>query len=78
MEKKEDQKLMTPLVDMGECTDCGSCLEVCPEVFKRNAETGYIDVVDLNIYPEECVQEAISVCPVDCITWEEFGRASYK
>lgn len=61
---------MRPIVDMGECTDCGSCLEVCPEVFKRNTETGYIDVADLNIYPGDCVQEAISVCPVDCISCE--------
>jgi ferredoxin len=77
MEKEEDEMLMIPVVDMGECTDCGSCLEVCPEVFKRNLETGNIDVADLNTYPEDCVQEAISVCPVDCISWEESGGTSY-
>jgi ferredoxin len=71
VEKAEDEMRMSPVVDMGECTDCGSCLEVCPEVFKRNSETGYIDVIYFHEYPEDCVQEAISVCPADCITWEK-------
>ena len=78
METEEDEMLMIPFVDMGECTDCGSCLEVCPEVFKRNSETGYIDVANLNTYPEDCVQEAISVCPEDCISWEESGALTYS
>jgi len=77
MEKEEVEVLMIPVVDMGECTDCGSCLEVCPEVFMRNSETGSIDVVNFNTYPEDCVQEAISVCPVDCISWEESGGPYY-
>ena len=76
MEREADKMRMMPVVDMGECTDCGSCLEVCPGVFQRNPETGYIDVADLDIYPEDCVQEAISVCPVDCISWEETSGPS--
>jgi len=71
MEKKEDKVPMIPAVDMGKCTDCGSCLEVCPEVFKRNPETEFIEVALLTAYPEDCVQEAISVCPADCISWEK-------
>jgi ferredoxin len=71
VEKKENETGMIPVIDMGECTDCGSCLEVCPEVFQRNSETGYIEVIYFNKYPEDCVQEAISVCPADCITWEK-------
>ena len=30
----------TPAIDRFECTDCESCLDLCPEVFQRNAETG--------------------------------------
>ena len=71
MEKEEDGMRMIPVVDMGQCTDCGSCLEVCKEVFKKNSETGYVEVISLSEYPEDCVQEAISVCPADCIAWEE-------
>ena len=60
-----------PVIDLNQCTDCESCLEICPGVFRRNTETGYIEVLDLKEYPEECVEEAISICPTDCITWEE-------
>ena len=60
-----------PVLDTGQCTDCESCLELCPKVFKRNTETGLIEVTDLSEYPEEDIQEAISMCPTDCITWEE-------
>ena len=61
---------MIPSIDLGQCTDCGSCVEICPEVFRKNSETGYIEIVSLYEYPEDCVQEAISICPTDCISWE--------
>jgi ferredoxin len=60
-----------PAIHLGECTDCESCLEVCPHIFRRNDETGQIEVMDLSEYSEEEVQEAISICPTECITWEE-------
>lgn len=60
-----------PAIDIGECTDCESCLELCPEVFRRNSETGYIEVAELAEYPEDCVDQAISICPADCISREE-------
>jgi ferredoxin len=59
-----------PVIDMGECTDCEGCLEVCPAVFRRN-EAGYIEVIDHDVYPEECVQEAMNCCPARCLAWEE-------
>jgi ferredoxin len=60
-----------PVVDMKECTDCESCLHLCPEVFKRNEETGYIEIIALDQYPEEDIQEVMNCCPKDCVTWEE-------
>ena len=59
------------VIDLSDCNDCESCLELCPEVFKRNEETGYIEVIDLSNYPEDKIQEVMSMCPDDCITWEE-------
>jgi ferredoxin len=59
-----------PNLDLSECTDCDGCIEVCPQVFKRNP-AGYIEVADLDEYPEACVEEAIRFCPADCIVWEE-------
>jgi ferredoxin len=59
-----------PVVDMSQCNMCEGCVEVCPETFQIS-EGGYIEVIELETYSEECVQEAISCCPRECITWEE-------
>jgi ferredoxin len=61
----------TPLIDLGECTDCESCVSLCPSVFVRNPDTGLIEVRELPEYPEEEIESAMSVCPADCINWEE-------
>ena len=60
-----------PRIDISECTDCESCLELCPSVFKKNKETGLIEVADLSEYPEDDIEEAMSMCPADCISLEE-------
>ena len=62
-----------PVIDSSECSDCESCVEVCPSVFRINEETGMIEAVELSQYPEEEIREAISCCPKDCITWEGGG-----
>ena len=59
-----------PVIDLGLCTDCESCLAVSPNIFRRNPETGLIEVMELVFYPEEEVDQAISICPPDCIAWE--------
>ena len=60
-----------PVMDISECTDCESCLEICPIVFKRNHDTGYIEIADLSEYPEEEIREAIGMCPANCISWND-------
>ena len=35
-----------PVIDLSQCTDCDSCLEVCPDLFRRNEETGLIELID--------------------------------
>lgn len=59
-----------PSLDVGECSGCESCLEVCPQVFRRNLQTGLIEVMDVEDYSEEEVLEAIKLCPADCIHLE--------
>jgi len=61
--------MKVPVVDIGPCTLCMGCVAVCPEVFQQN-DAGYIDVIELEIYPQETVNEAIKYCPEDCIRWE--------
>jgi len=61
--------MKAPVIDLGECVDCEACLDLCPGVFRRN-DAGYIEVVDLEEYPEEQVEDAIKNCPADCIAWK--------
>ncbi len=63
--------MKVPVVDIGACTLCMGCVELCPRVFRLNEDTGYIEVIDLELYPQAEVDEAIKYCPVDCITWED-------
>lgn len=60
-----------PILDLGRCTRCDSCIAVCPSVFRFNPETGIIEVRDLETYPEKEVEEAMAFCPESCISWEE-------
>ncbi len=60
-----------PLVDIGRCTLCGGCLEVAPEIFRYNEVFGFVEVIEAEEYSEEEVDEAIKICPVDCIEWED-------
>lgn len=65
------EKKGIPVVDMGGCTRCESCIEICPSVFSYNNETGWIDVAEMDCYPTEEVEEAMVFCPGRCIYWEE-------
>jgi ferredoxin len=60
----------TPFLDVSECSGCESCVEVCPHVFRRNPQTGMIEVMEIEDYSEEEVREAIKLCPADCIKLE--------
>jgi len=60
----------TPVIDLSTCSQCEGCVEVCPSVFRKN-EAGYIEVLDLSDFAEECVEEAMKFCPAGCIYWEE-------
>jgi len=59
-----------PIVELSDCIVCGVCVEACPEVFRLN-DAGYIEVRDLENFPEKEVDEAIKHCPADCIFWQK-------
>ncbi|MEE4608544.1 MAG: ferredoxin [Desulfobacteraceae bacterium] len=61
---------LRPVVDLGACSLCEGCIAVCPSVFRLN-DAGFIEVVELDDYPQDEVNEAIKNCPEDCIEWEE-------
>ncbi len=58
-----------PVVDVVACTLCMGCVEVCPEVFRLNEDLGVIEVIDMDTYPQDTVDEAIKYCPEDAIEW---------
>jgi len=60
-----------PAIDLSECSDCETCLALCPAVFVRNTETGFIEIQDMEEYPEEKIYEVMSFCPQDCISFSE-------
>ncbi len=59
-----------PYIEQEECTGCGLCEDMCPEVFQLN-EDGISEVHDPEGAPEEEIQEVIESCPVECIHWKE-------
>ena len=62
--------MKVPYVDIGVCTMCMGCVDLAPEVFLAN-DMGNISVVEMQVYPQEAVDEAIKYCPEDAIWWEE-------
>jgi len=69
----EEEQLVdhVPYIVEEECIACGSCEEVCPEVFKLNESLGFAQVINPGGAPEDRVQEAIDICPVTCIHWAD-------
>ncbi len=58
------------VVDQELCIGCGSCVEICPEVFELDEnEKSYVK------NQEACntcnCEEAIEICPVGAISWED-------
>ena len=52
------------------CIGCSACVAIASEVFELNDE-GLSVVKKLDSYNKEDVDNAISACPVDAISWEK-------
>jgi ferredoxin len=63
--------MKTVIIDQDECIGCGSCEELCPDVFRLDPDTDIAEVIKPQGGPEDLIQEAIEVCPVDCIMWQD-------
>jgi ferredoxin len=59
------------IIDTDECTGCETCVELCPDVFEFDEDTELARVILEEGGPEDCIQEAIDSCPVECIHWKE-------
>ncbi len=54
-------------IDEEECIGCGTCEEICPEVFRLNTDTEKAEVIMPEGGPEDLIEEAIDSCPASCI-----------
>ncbi len=58
----------TAVVDMELCIGCGSCAELCPEVFEMRDDKAWV------IGPDKCntcdCETAADSCPVEAISFE--------
>jgi ferredoxin len=71
MEARKMPVNKAPFLDRSGCTDCESCIDLYPRIFKKNKDTGCIEVADLPDYPADAIQEVMALCPGDCITWQD-------
>jgi len=53
-----------------DCTACGLCEDICPEVFKLEDIATVIESVNFADY-EEQIKEAVDSCPVGVIKYSE-------
>ena len=58
------------MIDADECIGCESCVEVCDKVFSFNEDDEKAEVILPEGGPEDCIEEAMEICPVECIHWE--------
>jgi len=57
------------LIDVYECNGCGSCVEICPEVFVLD-DNEKATLLDSEAEITEKVEEAAAYCPQKCILFE--------
>ena len=57
-------------IDEDECTGCGLCEDVCPEVFELNDVAKVKEGADFNKFGEK-IKEAAEDCPSEAIQFEE-------
>ena len=61
----------TVYIDEDECIGCGSCQEICPDVFMLDKETEKSQVIKPEGGSEDCILEAMGECPMSCIFWKD-------
>jgi ferredoxin len=68
--RKETKMEKRLVIDEEECQGCETCVELCPDVFEFDENTEKAIVINPEA-DDDCIQEAIDSCPVECINWEE-------
>ena len=61
--------MKTLTVDKNKCLGCGTCVSLCPKVFKLG-DDGKAEVIDKSADTDENIKNAIDSCPVGAISGE--------
>ncbi len=79
---------MKIILEKSKCIDCGSCVALCPKFFELNEEgkthlkgaqlDSKTEEETLEISKPECAEEAVEVCPVQCIKIHGFTQSKNK
>lgn len=59
------------IIDSYLCNGCGTCAEMCPEVFVLDPLTGKAELLDPDQQITEAIRQAAAFCPEKCILLEE-------
>ncbi len=59
--------MRTIIIDTYLCSGCGTCVELCPEVFRLDDMTGKAALVIVDPQITDAVYEAAAYCPEKCI-----------
>lgn len=59
------------VVDEDECVGCESCTDLCPDVFEFDENTEKAKVIKPQGGDIVCIEEAIEICPTECIAWDD-------
>ncbi len=58
------------IIDVYECNGCGSCVEICPDIFAMNDEGDKAYLLDSEAEVTEKVEEAAAYCAQKCIEFD--------
>jgi len=63
--------MCSPMVDGYECSGCGVCVELCPDVFRINELTGKAEPIQVRVGKNDVLLKALAYCPEKCISLEK-------
>lgn len=55
------------VIDTYRCNGCGTCIEMCPDVFRFDEMSGKAELVSAGPVVTDAVYQAAAYCPEKCI-----------